>query len=283
MRVFRKLVPAAGLLVAAAGLLAAAQEFATEYRIGPKDLLEITALNVQEINKLSVRVSEVGKISLPFVGEVEVNNLTKTEVEQRLASLLLEKKYVINPQVTVFIREYSSKQVSVLGAVEKPGPYSLLGRQTILNIISQAGGLTRDAGNEIIVIRQLSGGDSQSLHISIDELFFKGEARLNIPLEPGDIVQVPIDKLVTIYVFGQVKSPGALQVKKSSLPTLSQAIAQAGGFSDRASKGGVIIRRKDASGKELNLKVNVKDIIKGKIKDVPLLENDTVYVPESLF
>ncbi len=283
MRVFRKLIPAVGLLVAAAGLLAAAQEFATEYRIGPKDLLEITALNVQEINKLSVRVSEVGKISLPFVGEVEVNNLTKTEVEQRLASLLLEKKYVINPQVTVFIREYSSKQVSVLGAVEKPGPYSLLGRQTILNIISQAGGLTRDAGNEIIVIRQLSGGDSQSLHISIDELFFKGEARLNIPLEPGDIVQVPIDKLVTIYVFGQVKNPGALQVKKSSLPTLSQAIAQAGGFSDRASKGGVIIRRKDASGKELNLKVNVKDIIKGKIKDVPLLENDTVYVPESLF
>jgi polysaccharide export outer membrane protein len=167
--------------------------------------------------------------------------------------------------------------------VEKPGPFELLGRQTVLSVLSEAGGLTRDAGEEIIIIRQLAAGDSEAIRISIDDLFIQGDPKLNIVLEPGDVINVPVDKVVAIYVFGQVKNPGALQVKKSSLPTLTQAIAQAGGFTDRANRKKVSIRRKDASGKEFEISVSVRDILKGKIKDIPLQENDTVYIPESLF
>jgi polysaccharide export outer membrane protein len=282
MRKPRGAILAIGLFLALGAALAAQQPASTEYRVGPKDLLEVTAMGVPEINKLVVRVSEDGRVTLPLIGEVSVDNLTQSEVEKKLIKLLGEK-YVIDPQVTVFILEYKSKRVSILGAVEKPGPYELLGRQTVMSVISQAGGMTRDAGNEIIVIRQLADGTSTSIRISIDDLFVKGEARLNIPLEPNDIVNIPVDKVVLIYVFGQVKNPGALQVKRSSIPTLLQAIAQAGGFSDRAGKGGIKIRRKDAAGRDVELSVNVKNILKGKIKDVPLMENDTVYVPESLF
>ena len=273
---------ALGLVLALAAGIAAQEPASTEYRVGPKDLLEITAMGVAEIQKNVVRVSEDGRITLPLVGQVEVNDLTQAEVEKKLVKLLGEK-YLVNPQVTVFILEYKSKRVSVLGAVEKTGPYELLGRQTLMSIISQAGGLTRDAGNEIVVIRPLPDGSSTSIRISVDDLFVKGDAKLNIPLQAGDIINIPVDKLVTIYVFGQVKNPGALQVRRSSLPTLTQAIAQAGGFSDRASLGGVRIRRKTPAGQEAEMKVNVKDILKGKVKDVPLMENDTVYVPESLF
>jgi polysaccharide export outer membrane protein len=278
----RLFILAIGLFLSRGAALPAEVPQSAEYRVGPKDLLEVTAMGVAEINKFVVRVSEDGLIRLPLVGEVEVNNLTQSDVEKKLIKILGEK-YLINPQVTVFILEYRSKRVSVLGAVEKPGPYELLGRQTIMSIISQAGGMTRDAGNDIIVIRQLPDGSSTSIRISIDELFVKGEAKLNIPLEPNDIVNIPVDKVVTIYVFGQVKNPGALQVKRSNLPTLTQAIAQAGGFSDRAAKGRITIRRKKPSGEETEIKVNAKDILKGKVKDVPLMENDTVYVPESLF
>lgn len=278
----RLVILAVGFVLAAGVVRPAGQSQSAEYRVGPKDLLEVTAMGVAEINKLVVRVSEDGLIRLPLVGEVDVNNLTQSEVEKKLIKILGEK-YLINPQVAVFILEYKSKRVSVLGAVEKPGPYELLGRQTIMSIISQAGGMTRDAGNDIIVIRQLPDGTSTSIRISIDELFVKGEAKLNIPLEPNDIINIPVDKVVTIYVFGQVKNPGALQVKRSNLPTLTQAIAQAGGFSDRAAKGSVTVRRKKPSGEEIEIKVNAKDILKGKIKDFPLMENDTVYVPESLF
>lgn len=270
------------LLFILSPFLAISQEkFTQEYRIGPKDLLEISVFGADELSR-TVRVSEDGKVTLPLLGEVLVDGLTKSEVEKKLGQLLGEK-YVQNPQVTVFIREYQSKRVSVLGAVEKPGPYQLLGRQTLMQIISEAGGLTRDAGNEIVIIRQLPDGSSTSLRISIDDLFLKGDAKLNVPMEAGDIVTVPVDKPVVLYVFGQVKNPGALQVKKSNIPTLLQAIAQAGGFTDRASKGGVIIKRKDETGKEKEIKVNVRSILKNKVKDVQLLENDTIYVPESLF
>ena len=261
--------------------LAAQEKFTQEYRVGPKDLLEISVFGADELSR-TVRVSEDGKVSLPLLGEVLVDGLTKSELEKKLAGLLGEK-YVQNPQVTVFIREYQSKRVSVLGAVEKPGPYQLLGRQTLMQIVSEAGGLTRDAGSDIIIIRQLPDGTSTSLRISIDELFLKGDAKLNVPLEAGDIVNIPVDKIVAVYVFGQVKNPGALQVKKSAVPSLLQAIAQAGGFTDRASRGGVVIKRKDETGKEKEIKVNVRSILNNKQKDIPLLENDTVYVPESLF
>lgn len=271
----------AGLLALCAVLLSAQEKFTQEYRVGPKDLLEISVFGADELSR-TVRVSEDGKVSLPLLGEVLVDGLTKSELEKKLADLLGEK-YVQNPQVTVFIREYQSKRVSVLGAVEKPGPYQLLGRQTLMQIVSEAGGLTRDAGSDIIIIRQLPDGMSTSLRISIDDLFLKGDAKLNVPLEAGDIVNIPVDKLVAVYVFGQVKNPGALQVKKSSIPTLLQAIAQAGGFTERASRGGVVIKRKDETGKEKEIKVNVRSILNNKQKDVPLLENDTVYIPESLF
>jgi len=284
MKIARMVIGAAALalVVAAAGGPAGQQPASAEYRVGPKDVLEVTALGVAEIQKFVVRVSEDGRITLPLVGEVDVNNLTQSEVERKLVAVLGEK-YIVNPQVTVFIREYESRRVNVLGAVEKPGPYRLLGRQTVMSVISQAGGMTRDAGSEIIVIRQLADGSSTSIRISVDDLFVKGDAKLNIALEPNDIVNIPVDKVVTIYVFGQVKNPGALQVRRSSLPSLTQAIAQAGGFSDRAARGGVRIRRKTASGQEIEIKVNAKDILKGKVKDIPLMENDTVYVPESLF
>lgn len=272
---------AAFALAAAVPAASAAQEASAEYKIGPKDLLEISVLGVPEINKLVVRVSEDGRITLPLLGEVGVGDLTKFEVEKKLAQLAGEK-IVLKPQVTVHILEYLSRRVSVVGAVGRPGPYELLGRQTVLSVVSEAGGLTEDAGEEIIVIRQLAAGESTSIRISVDGLFVQGDPKLNIALEPGDVLNVPIDKTVPIYVFGQVRSPGALQVRRSSLPTLTQAIAQAGGFTDRANKKRVQIRRKDAAGKELEITVSVRKILKGKMKDVPLKVNDTIYVPESL-
>ena len=253
----------------------------SDYIIGPKDLLEIKVFGQDELDT-TVRVSEDGKITMSLLGEVDVQGLTKSGVERKLAQLLGEK-YLQNPQVTVFIKEYQSNRVSVLGAVNNPGYYEILGRQTILQVISQAGGMTEDAGEEIIVIRRQGDGSNTAVKIPVEDLTVKGDVELNIFLEPGDIVNIPIDKTVHVYVFGQVRNPGALDVKRSKIPTLLQAIAQAGGFSERASKGGVIIKRKSDDDKEIQIKVNVKSIIKGKKKDIQLLENDVVFVPESIF
>jgi polysaccharide export outer membrane protein len=185
--------------------------------------------------------------------------------------------------VTVFIKEYSSKVVYVQGAVSKPAAYPLLGRLSLRQILSQAGGFTPTAGNEIIVIRQLADGGGSSLIISIDDLMIKGDPKVNIPLEPGDVINVPADRTVVIYVLGQVKTPGTQEFKKSSLPTLLKAITKAGGFTDRASKGSIRIKRKDAFGKDVELVVNAKDILKGKKPDITLLPEDIIYVDETIF
>jgi polysaccharide export outer membrane protein len=266
------------LFFGSSGALIPQEQFVAEYRIGPRDLLELTVIGFEELNR-KYRVSEEGKISLPYLGEVDIQGLTRAELEKKLAGLLKEK-YLENPQVSVVIVEYQSRRVFLIGAVGTPGPIELLGRQTLLKIISQAGGLTPDAGNEIIVIRQLPEGNKTSLKISVEDLILKGDPSLDIPVQPDDIISVPVDKTVTIYVTGQVRTPGALAVKKSNIPTLLRAIAQAGGFSERASKGGVIIKRIDAAGKETQIKVDVNDIVKGKKKDVQLQENDVVIVPE---
>lgn len=269
------------LLVLLSAAVSGQQLYTIEFKIGAKDLLEIRVFGLDALNT-TVRVSEDGMITLPLLGEVNVEGMTKSDIERKLASLL-EEKYLQNPQVTVFIKEYQSKLVSVLGAVEKPGPLQLLGRQTLLQILSQAGGLTKDAGNDIIIIRQLADGTSTSIKISIEDLILKGDAKLNIALQPNDIVNIPVDKIVHVYVFGQVRNPGALEVKRSNIPTLLQAIAAAGGFSERASKGGVLVRRIGKDGNEVKMKVNVKDIIKGKRKDIQLEEEDVVYVAETIF
>jgi polysaccharide biosynthesis/export protein len=252
-----------------------------DYRIGPKDVLDLNVTGMEDLN-LKVRVSEDGKISLPFLGEVEVEGLTATELENQLKELL-GKDLLQDPQVTVFIAEHQSKRVSVLGAVQSPGPYELLVRQRLMTIISEAGGLTNEAGDDILIIRDSGNGTNTTLAISIEDLFVRGNADLNIPLEPDDVINVPIDQIVKVFVMGQVRSPGALAVKRSEIPTLLRAIAEAGGFAERASKGGVIVKRKLPDGKEQKIKVNVKDIINGKKPDLQLQEEDVVVVPESIF
>lgn len=249
------------------------------YAIGPKDLLTISVFEVPELN-ITVRVSEDGTITLPLLGKIEVGGLSRSGLERKLARLL-EKSYLKNAQVTIFIKEYQSKQVSVIGAVKNPGNYELLGKQTLLQMLSSAGGLTEEASDRIIIIRQYSDGRSKSLTIDLEELMLKGNPKLNIPIKSSDIINVPVERFTDIYIFGQVNNPGHIKMKKMSHLTLLRGIAQAGGFTDRARKSSVIIKRSE-NGKERKIKVNVKKILSGKRPDIILKPNDIVFVPESI-
>ena len=249
------------------------------YSMGPKDLITISVFEVQELN-ITVRISEDGTITLPLLGRVEVEGLTRFQVEKKLAALL-EEKYLKNAQVTVFIKEYQSKMVSIIGEVGNPGSYELIGKQSLLQMLSTAGGLKETASDRIIIIRRYKSGKTSSLEINLDELMVKGNPTMNIPLQPGDIINVPGERHLDIYIFGQVKNPGHLKVKKNGAITLLKIIAQAGGFVERARKSAVTITRR-VDGKDIKTRVNVKKILKGKKPDLILKNNDIVYVPESI-
>jgi len=273
------------ILTVFGGVLAFAQQGkvspTTGYKIGPKDLLEITVFDLPELNQV-VRVTEDGAITLPLVGRVVIEGLNIEEVEKKLAGLL-EEKWLKKARVSVFIKEYQSNRVSVIGAVGKPGMYELIGKATLLQMISLAGGLTSEASRELYVWREGKNGKQDNIAINLEDLIINNHQELNIAILPNDVINIPMDPLIQIYVFGAVKTPGALEVKLSKKITLLQAIAQAGGPSEGASNSVVIKRKDKKTGKEKKINVNLKDIIKGKKPDIELQEGDIVYVPESIF
>jgi polysaccharide export outer membrane protein len=255
--------------------------FVRAYRIGPGDLIEVKVFEVDELNQ-TVRVSEDGSITLPLLGRVPVEGLTQEGAVQRITGLL-QAKYVKNPQVTIFIKEYRNQQVSVIGAVEKAGSYEIVGRKNLLQIISMAGGFSENAADEIFILREGPDGATSTVAIDLKDLLVNGNQKLNVPIEPNDVINVPVDREIRVFVMGRVNKPGAVRAKLSEGVTLLQAIADAGGLAEGAKESAILITRKDKAGKEQKIKVNLKDIIKGKKKDVMLQEGDVVYVPESFW
>jgi polysaccharide export outer membrane protein len=249
---------------------------ANDYRIGPKDLLEITVFRLPELSQ-TVRVSEDGSITMSLLGRVEVSGLTAQELERKLASIL-DKQYTKEARVTVFIKEY--QKVSVIGAVGRPGQYELVGPTTLLQIIAQAGGPTAQAMNELIVSRLAKDGTQTKIVIRLEDLMTNGDQDLNIELQPKDIISIPIDQLQNVFVYGEVRTPGAVPYLASKKITLLQAIAQAGGTTEWAKKSKVVVKRKDKiTAKEIKIRVNLKNVISGKVADIVLEEGDVVIVP----
>ena len=247
-----------------------------DYRIGAKDLLEIAVFELPELNQ-TVRVSEDGSITLSLLGKVEVAGLTAQELEKKLVTLL-DKQFTKGAHVTVFIKEY--QKVSIIGAVGRPGQYELVGPTTLLQAIAQAGGLTAQAMNELFIYRQGNDGKQERIVIKVEDLTIGGNQDLNIMLQPKDVVTVPIDQTLNVFVYGEVKSSGAIPYLSSKKITLLQAIAQAGGTTEWAKKSKVMIKRKDKkTGKEMKIRVNLKKMISGRIADINLEEGDVVIVP----
>lgn len=281
----RAAVIAAGIVLAlaAAGAAAILQDVApttplpiVDYRIGTRDLLQITVFEHAELNQ-TVRVAEDGSITLVLLGKVEVSGLTAQELERKLVALLVEK-YFNNAQVTVFIQEY--QRVSILGAVGRPGQYEIVGPTSLLQIISQAGGMTAEAASELFVYRDGENGQKTQIVVNLRDMTLNGQYDLNIGVQPKDVIFIPVDQTLTVYVYGEVRNPGALQYKASKKITLLQAIAQAGGTTEWAARSKITITRKNLkTGKEIKIPVNLKSIIKNKRADIILEDGDVVIVP----
>jgi polysaccharide export outer membrane protein len=268
------------VLALVASRAAFAQDAPSEYPIGPKDLLEIRVLEIPDLN-VERRVSEGGTIALPLLGEFPVSGLTPTEAGAKLERLLKEK-YVNRANVSVIVKEYASKPVSVVGAVHKPGSLTISGRWFLLQAISAAGGLTDNAGKKIYVLRKAENGLSDTLEVDTDELFHNANSMWNVPIVPGDVVNVAPRKAIRVFCIGELKSPGALDFSSDDRITLLSVISRAGGPTDRASSK-VRIKRRGPDGKDKEIVVDYKRILSGKDRDPILEPNDVVVVKESFF
>jgi polysaccharide export outer membrane protein len=233
----------------------------SDYKIGSEDLLEISVFEVEKLNK-TARVSSQGNISFPLLGVVRVKGLTANQLERELRDLLAEK-YLQDPQVSVFIKEYRSQRISVMGAVEQPGVFEVTGQRTIVDILAMGGGLKEDAGNTLFLIRppRVKGYASK-----VEESEEDSPRTFVINLE--------------VFVGGEVWRPGGFSLKGKKM-TLSQAIVLAGGIKPQAKGSQTRIFRylETSPGREI-ITADVYAIQKGKREDLYLKENDIIIVPK---
>jgi len=253
----------------------------TDAPVGPHDVLKIQVLEDPTINTPSVTVSDEGNIVLPVVGRIEVAGMTASQIEARLRTIL-ESNFLVKATVSAQVIEFASKPISVVGAVVHPGRINATGNTTLIQAITQAGGLAQGHGRELYVLRTGSNGLTEQVAVSVDDLLVNGNPDVNIPLAPNDLVNVPVDTPITVYVLGEVMRPGKSQFRSSQTPTLLQAIADAGGPTDRAGRK-VVITRNSGTASEDRIVVNYRDILSGRRKDVVLRDNDTVFLAEALF
>ena len=253
----------------------------TDYKIGPEDLVEIDVFGTPEL-KTTARVSGSGFIKMSLIDTVEAGGHTVAELESIIATRL--KQYLREPVVSVFVREYRSQQISVIGSVQKPQVLYVTGQKYLLDVISLSGGLTPDAGT-LCIIQRVSELDPNNkegftkIVIDLNELLTQGKAELNIPVFSGDIVQVP--KSEVFFVEGAVRGPGSIPLRGKT--TLIQAISMANGLSFEALHSDIkIYRKSEKSGFGVQT-VDYDDILEGKAPDVEVKEKDIIIVGRNGF
>ncbi len=249
-----------------------------DYVVGAQDVLTIQVFDQADLGgKYSVETD--GSISFPLIGRIKISGLTLRDVE-RLLKKELSNGFFKNPQVSVAVEQYRSQRIFVVGEVRNPGTYALTGDMTLIEALARAGSTNPTASGEAVIVRPKPGKEtvgpimpetedsSDVVRIDIRQLQ-EGRLSQNLALRDGDTIFVP--KAEALYVFGQVKNPGAYAVQKDT--TVLQALSLAGGVTDRGATGRIRIVR-IVNGKRVELKAKLTDRVQ---------PGDTIIVPERFF
>jgi polysaccharide export outer membrane protein len=257
-----------------------------DYIIGPEDVLKVQVWDNDDLNR-TVHISRQGEFSYPLIGKVKAEGLTVSGLEKEITTRLA-KGFIVDPQVTVSVEEYNSKRVYVMGEVggpkgagKGPGTYPLTGQTiTLMEIISKAGGLTREAGDEVLIIRPASerkklgpvslheAGEEEVIKVNL-RLMLEGDTSQNIVLQHGDTILVP--EAEYFYVFGEVKNPGRYIMEKGT--TVLKAITIAGGVTKfAAGNRTVVVREKE--GERVKIPARMGSLVQPE---------DIIIVPENPF
>ena len=240
-----------------------------EYRLALGDTIRITVFQSPDLS-LETRISEAGVISYPLLGSVNLAGLTVAQAEQRIAAGLRTGNFVNQPQVSINVLAARGNQVSVLGQVGRPGRYPLeTGEVRLTDIVATAGGVAAGA-SDIIVVVGARNGQPYRAEIDLPTVFSPNRRSADILLQNGDVVWV--ERAPTIYMYGEVQRPGAMRLERNM--TVMQALASAGGLTQRGTARGLRVSRKDTNGITREVEPTMTDTLR---------PDDIVFVRESVF
>lgn len=272
----------------------AAAQARADYVIGPRDVLVITLWNQPDLSG-QFPVNEQGSLTFPLVGSIQAGGLTLRGAEDLLKAKLADG-FFKDPQVTITVEEYKSQRVFLVGEVRQPGTYPLSGQMTVIEILARAGSVTPQAKGDVLIMRRKTSGaappaalagtpdggsggpetgnhaerqsDAEVLRIDLAELQ-TGTLAQNVTLADGDTIFVP--RAESVFVVGQVRSPGAYTIQKGM--TLLQVLSLAGGLTDRGAAGRIRVLRV-SNGQKKEIKIRPEDLVE---------PGDTIIVPERFF
>lgn len=236
-----------------------------EYRLGPGDIVKISVYDHPDLTT-ELQLSDKGTVAFPLLGDIKLLGLPYVEAEALISTGLKSGGFINSPNVSVLITQYRSQRIAVIGEVNRAGRYALEGATGVVDLLALAGGLNPNAGDTIIVLR---GADRIEYQLS-EAMKLTDQTKRNMSIVNGDVVYVP--KAKQFYVYGEVNRPGVFRLEPQM--TVMQALAVAGGFNPRASRRVIELHRVDKYGAVTKVEVKLNDL---------LIENDTIFVEESLF
>lgn len=243
--------------------------YADDYIIGPDDVVKVTVYNHPDLTATD-RISGDGMIMLPLIGDIKLAGLSVEQAAKKI-SLLLGDGFIMDPKVSVFIVEFRSKKVMIMGQVFRPGVFTLSGNTTFLELLTLSGGLTKEAGDKATIKRKTPDPAGEGL-ITIDlrKLIDQGDASLDVTLMDSDSIYIA--KVGVFYITGEIKKPDVYKHEEGL--TVLKAATMAGGFSDKAAPGRIkVIRKVD----------NKEKVIERAGMEEAILPDDIIIVPESFF
>lgn len=274
------------VLILATGLSAASQATPNANALPPQplgvnDLIAVTVYNAEELS-LKVRVDGHGAIRLPMLpSPIPAVDILPSELERSIRQAYMDAGILVNPTVTVAVIEFSSKPVSVIGAVRTPVTFNADQPVTLLEALTRAGGLTEEAGSYLLLSRHpRDDGDGGILtqRIAIVDILESASALESVRLRGGEEVRVP--EAGKIYVVGNVKKPGTYRIPNDHQTSILKALALSEGLAPNAMNE-AFIYRESGDGSKIEIPVDLKKILARKSPDLTLLNNDVFYVPES--
>jgi len=238
-------------------------------RLGFGDGVRVTVFQYPDLTT-ETRISQSGTIAFPLIGEVKIGGLTTTAAGNEIARQLKRGKYMLNPQVTVVMTELRSRQVSVLGQVNKPGRYALDETSAKLtDVIALAGGVS-DVGADTVSLVLNRDGKTERIEIDLATMVRTGDLSKNIDIRNGDTIYV--QRAPVFYIYGEVRRAGSYRFENNM--TVMQAISLGGGFTERATERGINVSRRGPDGKLQRVEVGLMDRVQ---------PDDVIHIKEGWF
>jgi polysaccharide export outer membrane protein len=246
----------------------AAQAADADYTLAGGDVIRITVYDHADLTT-EIRVGANGEINFPLIGSTKVGGLSLRQAETTIAESLTKGGFVRDSQVNINVVQYRGQQINVLGYVNHPGRFQLEKSSTVSDLLAMAQGIAVTGAEEIILIRR-DGQNVTRTEFNALDLLEKGDPKLDVGLQDGDILFVPREP--RYYIYGEVQRPGVFRLEHSM--TVVQALSVGGGLTPRGTQRGIRILRRNKQGKTVEVEARLDD---------PVQRDDVIYVKESLF